>query len=197
MLASVTAANGTGPASGVTTLGQPQRFQVVSIGAPGMSDADRGAASTYERKVARLQRAVMGAVESARQAGRELQLLGRALHATPAADPALTTEALAIQSRLMDLQRDLSGDEVKAQKNEPTPPSISDRVGQVVYGTWYMTSAPTKTHQQNYDIAAAQFAPVLQSLRTLIETDLRGLEQKAEAAGAPWTPGRVPTWNPE
>jgi len=38
---------------------------------------------------------------------------------------------------------------------------------------------------------------VLSKLRTLVETDLAGLEAKAEAAGAPWTPGRVPRWTPE
>jgi len=38
---------------------------------------------------------------------------------------------------------------------------------------------------------------VLEVLRTIVETELRGLEEKAEAAGAPWTPGRVPRWEPE
>jgi hypothetical protein len=27
--------------------------------------------------------------------------------------------------------------------------------------------------------------------------DLRRLEADADAAGAPWTPGRLPTWKPE
>jgi len=31
-------------------------------------------------------------------------------------------------------------------------------------------------------------------LRALITVDLVSLENAAEAAGAPWTPGRVPTW---
>jgi len=48
-----------------------------------------------------------------------------------------------------------------------------------------------------YDIAAAQFAPVLEKLRALIEVDLRQLEEQAETAGSPWTPGRVPAWKPE
>jgi len=81
--------------------------------------------------------------------------------------------------------------------NEADPPSISERVNTVVSGHWSSTSAPTQTHLDNYRIAAESFAPVLEELRKLVEVDLKNLENKLEAAGAPWTPGRVPTWKPE
>jgi len=77
------------------------------------------------------------------------------------------------------------------------PPSIVDRVQQIVNGHWDATSAPTATHRRNYDIAAGQFEPVLAKLRTLSLTDLEQIEHAAEAAGAPWTPGRVPDWKRE
>jgi hypothetical protein len=35
----------------------------------------------------------------------------------------------------------------------------------------------------------------LTRLRTLVETDVARLEKAMEAAGAPWTPGRIPVWN--
>jgi hypothetical protein len=81
--------------------------------------------------------------------------------------------------------------------NEADPPAIVDRVGQVVGGHWSSTSAPTQTHMENYHLAAQAFAPVLNDLRQLIEVDLKNLENKMEAADAPWTPGRVPVWKPE
>ena len=37
----------------------------------------------------------------------------------------------------------------------------------------------------------------LDRLRAIVEKDLAGLEAEAEKAGAPWTPGRVPTWSRE
>jgi hypothetical protein len=91
----------------------------------------------------------------------------------------------------------LTGDTTRSRRNEPTPPSISARVNQVVGGFWSTTSAPTATHRRNYDIAAAEFTPLLASLRTLIDVDLRKIETSAESAGAPWTPGRVPVWSAE
>jgi hypothetical protein len=35
---------------------------------------------------------------------------------------------------------------------------------------------------------------VLAQLRQLVEVDLRNLEKQMEAAGAPYTPGRLPDW---
>jgi hypothetical protein len=84
-----------------------------------------------------------------------------------------------------------------ARRNEPTLPSIRERVQRVVGGLWTTTSAPTGTQQEAYTIAARQFAELLPKLTALVETDLAGLEAQAEAAGAPWTPGRVPRWQPE
>jgi hypothetical protein len=45
-----------------------------------------------------------------------------------------------------------------------------------------------------YAAAAAEFEGTLTRLRQLIESDLQRLEKQMEAAGAPWTPGRIPEW---
>ena len=74
------------------------------------------------------------------------------------------------------------------------PPSISDRVNGIVESQWLSTSAPTTTNREQYAVAAAAFQPLVEQLRQLSETDLRGLEERLEGAGAPWTPGRVPRW---
>ena len=57
--------------------------------------------------------------------------------------------------------------------------------------------AGSTTNRDAYRYAAETFAPLLEELRLLIERDLKALEDEMEAAGAPWTPGRVPRWTPE
>jgi hypothetical protein len=140
---------------------------------------------------------VLGAVKSAEEVQSRIDHLKKALADAPGADPKLQVSLREIETRLKDLQLELNGDSTVASRSEPTPPSIVDRVQQIVTGHWDATSAPTATHRRNYDIAAAQFSPVLAKLRTLSLTDLKQLEDQAEAAGAPWTPGRVPEWHPE
>jgi hypothetical protein len=102
-----------------------------------------------------------------------------------------------LDRRLHAIQTALTGDATLAKRNEPTSPSIVDRVQGIVYGQWTATSAPTKTHEEAYAAASEAFAKVLPELRTLVEVDLKGLQEDMTKAGAPWTPGRVPAWQPE
>lgn len=81
------------------------------------------------------------------------------------------------------------------RQNEPVPSSIDDRVSSIMEGERFSLAKPTQTHIDNYNIAASEFAVQLEKLRTLVESDLNKLEKDMEAAGAPWTPGRVPTWS--
>ena len=116
---------------------------------------------------------------------------------TPGGSPALAEEVRRLENRLKDLLITLSGDPVPPAYNEPVPPGIDRRVFNIVYGHWASTSAPTATHQRDYEIAAEEFAELLPKLRILVETDLRRIETEMEKAGAPWTPGRFPEWEKE
>jgi hypothetical protein len=42
------------------------------------------------------------------------------------------------------------------------------------------------------DYVRGQFETVLPKVKQLIDVDLKNLEDAAEAAGVPWTPGRMP-----
>jgi len=61
-------------------------------------------------------------------------------------------------------------------------------------GERFAITRPTQTHLQAYAIASDEFAQQLAKLRNLIQVDLAKLEKDMEAAGAPWTPGRLPEW---
>ena len=87
-------------------------------------------------------------------------------------------------------------DMVIASHNEPTLPSIVERVEGIVQGHWTSSSAATQVQLDAYASARDDFAPVLEKLRILIGVDLKKLEDQMEAAGAPWTPGRIPTLPP-
>jgi photosystem II stability/assembly factor-like uncharacterized protein len=183
---------------GVTTpLSEPRTFRTTPLGEASLPDPDREALLAFQRKTGRLQRAVMGAIRSAGEAQVRIDHLKKALADTPGADPKLADEVRAIEGRLKDLRVELTGDDTVARRNEPTAPSIADRVQQVVFGHWYATTDATATHRRNYEIASGQFAPVLERLRALVLVDLKRIEDAAEKAGAPWTPGRVPEWKPE
>jgi photosystem II stability/assembly factor-like uncharacterized protein len=179
----------------LTPLGEPQTFAVRPVGEVSLPAKDRAANLAFQERAARLQRAAMGAVKAAEDAQARIDLILRALQDTPGADPKLSTEVLAIGTRLQDVYEKLTGDKVVSAHNEPTPPAIIDRMQRSL--TWGSSSAPTRTQEDAYRYAAQALAPVLEDLRKLIEVDLRRLQDQMESLGAPWTPGRVPVWHPE
>jgi len=81
------------------------------------------------------------------------------------------------------------------KRNEPVPSSINDRMQAIMEGERFSLAKPTQSHVDDYNIAAGEFADQLGRLRALVEVDFAKLEKDMEAAGAPWTPGRVPEWS--
>ena len=174
--------------------GTPQTFEVEALNLSTLPEANRAELLAFQKKVAELQRAGLGAVQVARETQERLDHIVKAIDETPGADARLGADARALNARLKDLVVKMTGDESLERRYEPTPLSIQDRIGAIVRSHWSTTSPPTSTSRQAYDIAADEFAVVLEQLRQIVDVDLRKLETALEAAGAPWTPGRVPTW---
>ncbi len=181
----------------LTPLGDVQTFQATPLRTASLPAPDRAAVLQFEQKTARLQRAVLGASEAAKELRKQLTLIERAVDDSPKADQALRADVRRIENRVRDLQVALDGDPVMRRYSEPTPPSIVERVQGIVAGHWTSMSAPTETHKRSYQIASELFAPVLEQLRTIVDVDMKALSDRLEAVGAPWTPCRVPRWTPE
>ncbi len=178
----------------VTELGGPQSFKVTTEGASMMTPADRTAQEEFLRKTARLYRAVSGAVNTAQDVESRLKKIREALKETPAAEKQLGSVADSIEQRDREILRALRGDVEIARRNEPVPSAIATHVNSIMEGERFSLAKPTQSHIDSYNIAASEFGDQLAKLRTLVETDLAKLEKDMEAAGAPWTPGRVPEW---
>ncbi len=179
-----------------TALGDPVGFDVVPLEAP-HAGVNAPAVLAFQRKTARLQRAVLGATRLTADARNRVALLLVAIESAPGETGPMRTEARRIDAALRDISEKLDGDPVIRGRNEPTPPSLSERVARVVGGHWFTTQGPTRSHERAIEIASADFANLLPALRALVGDDLVRLERRAEEAGVPWTPGRVPDWRPE
>lgn len=178
----------------VAGLSGPQSFKVMTEGTSSVNPADRAAQEEFHRKVARLYRAVSGAVHTADDVESRLKAIREALREVPGAEGQLGAAADSIENKNREILRALRGDREMQKRNEPVPSSINDRVTNVMDGERFVLAKPTQSHVDSYNIAAAEFGEQLAKLRALVEIDLTKLEKDMEAAGAPWTPGRVPEW---
>jgi hypothetical protein len=181
----------------ISPLGDPQTFTAHPLNFATLPAPDQAAVLAFQQKTGRLQRAVLGANEAVKEARSRIQYLKKAVQDTPGVASFYSDEVRSLEKRLRIIQRALTGDRTLRTRNEPTPPSILARVQRVVSGHWSTTSAPTQTHRKSYEVAGRAFEPVLADLQTLVEKDLKTLEEALEAQGASWTPGRVPRWSRE
>jgi len=178
----------------VTPVGGEQTSEVYPL--------DGGAARSpavvaFQQRTWQMQRAVLGANAAATEIVTRIQSLKRALQETPGLDGRLGTDVRGIETRLRDLQEALNGDPTVSRRQEASPPSLSSRLTGIAGGVWSGTLGDvTDTHKRQYDVVAQEFGGILERLRALVEVDLKRVEDAAEAAGAPWTSGRVPRWPP-
>jgi len=177
----------------ITQLADPESFEVVDLGGATLPLDDPEGALEFQIQAAELQRAVLGAVEVAGEMRSRIKYLRQAILDTPAAIPEQLVELAVIEGDLNDILVVLRGDRSRARRNEPTDPSIVDRVNRVVEGQLGTTQPPTSTSRDGYNWAAEAFGVQLEALRAL-DARLTALEQALEADGAPWTPGRFPEW---
>jgi photosystem II stability/assembly factor-like uncharacterized protein len=175
----------------------PVSFRVVPLMATQVPEADRAALLAFQKKVADLQRAVQGTSRVLDEVAARFPLLRRALDDAPGLPAAWKDSVRAIEVRTNALVRKLRGDRTLASRNEPVPPSIFDRVENIVTDQLLSQSLPTATHRRAYAVAAEEFAPLLEDVRTLVSRDLPAIERALESAHGPWTPGRVPVWKVE
>ncbi len=178
-------------------LAGPQRFAVVVEGNRSIKPENRQALAEFQQKVSKLHRAVNGAVQTANELRTRLGLIRRALKETAGPVEGLMTDARTIELKTNEILRTLSGDATLRSRNEISSPSINDRVSSIEDDERLSTSLPTETHRAAYKIAGDEFSRVLEKLHALVTGDLVKLEQAMEAAGAPWTTGRVVEWKGE
>ncbi|MBA4064436.1 MAG: glycosyl hydrolase [Isosphaera sp.] len=181
-----------GEASQVTG---PVGFEVVldTLGDPDPAAVAEQVA--FHRRVLKLSRAVTGATNVATELGTRLDAVRRALDAAPKADEASRKKVRDMIDANRLVLRALRGDTVTAARNESVPVSIADRVRYAGGASVQSLSKPTGTQSDAYGIAAKEFAAELAKLRQLAEVDFPALEKTLDAAGAPWTPGRLPSWD--
>jgi len=176
----------------VTPLVSAREFTVEAEKVEATEDAARRELFEFQQKVARLQRSVLSTLDTANELNTRVGKIKEAIDATPSMDKKWADAARSLERKNNDILRALRGDVVLQRRNENVPVSIVQRVGTIVGNEEGSLQRPPGTDVQAFAIASQEFAAEREKLRALVEVDLKALEAALDAAGAPWTPGRLP-----
>ncbi|MEL7450170.1 MAG: glycosyl hydrolase [Pseudomonadota bacterium] len=179
--------------NGVTTsTGQKHAFDVVSIREATLPGSPPDVVVAFARDVAELQRQADGAVALIDETKTRLGAIRDALMRSTAGDATLDRLARDMQVQLHELRDRLAGNQKRGIMGDPGPVSINQRLQVASIGNRFGNYGPTPTHRRAYEIARDEFGEVQPALQKLATDALPALEERLEAAGVPWTPGRVP-----
>lgn len=181
----------------ITELAGPVSFNCKPLNNTTLPAKDRKAMVEFQRKVVRMQQAILAATEVAGEAEQRIGALEKAALASVGIDKTVLEKIRKMKSQIADVKVVLTGNKSIDKRNENQPPSVTDRLNYIIYGSWETTSDPTQTQMDAYKIAAEEFSPALEKLKTVVTTDIKSVESELEKFDAPYTPGRLPDWKAE
>ena len=176
-----------------TQLVAPQPFKIEALNMTGMSETDKKALYDFGKKVAELKRAVDGTNGYRNELMNRLRFMKEAALQTSAIDQSIVKDIILLERRLGEVDKKLNGDASLTRREFEAPPSINNRIGNIMEGVITTTAAPTNTSISSYTISAQQFGPLLAEVKAVGE-EVKRIENILEKSGAPYTPGRVPDW---
>ena len=173
-------------------------FAVVDADPPGARRRPRTATVlASELQNAELERTALGAAAYLNELDGQLRFLRRAVDESPRSDSALVSRVRVTQTKLLDIQERLNGDPTRGRRNESSPTGLLGRLQVALAQSRGSTlEAPTQAQLAQLDIVRGALGGILAEVRQLADVDVKALEASAEAAGIPWTGGRLPQLPP-
>jgi photosystem II stability/assembly factor-like uncharacterized protein len=178
----------------VKELAGPVPFKVQALAALSLPAKDRAELAAFQKKVRRLGGSVGAASNVLRELGTLTQHYRASLKSVTAPHQDVIDSIKALENKVEELRLKMNGDRLLARLDKDTYPGVAGRVLRIVYEQSTSTSAPTKTQRDAYAIAEEEFGPVFEALKKILAEDVKNIEKRLDAIGAPYTPGRLPDW---
>ncbi|MEE4270641.1 MAG: hypothetical protein V2I67_03140 [Thermoanaerobaculales bacterium] len=177
----------------MTAIGSPQTFTCNPLNLASLPAEDFDALDAFNKKVAALSRAISAADAHQGELAKKLPYLEKAVFSVGVPEEDWLDELAALKIGLREVDEALNGDPLLLQDEGQSRMSLKGRTDLIVGSLWVTTSAPTGTYRRAYSEAHDDFGEVVADLEA-IDARIRTLENVLEAAGTPYTPGRMPVW---
>jgi hypothetical protein len=180
---------------GMTDLAGPVEFQAKALGISTLPAENTAELLAFQSDVSALAGTMTAAENFADELQKKVVLIRQTLHHTPGAPEDLMKKAADINQQLLDVIFVFEGPEARASREEipPGPMPLNRRLGSLVYAHYASTSEVTQTEKNNFTILKDELQPVLDNLNH-IHQEIEDLNTALDKIGAPWTPGRIPSW---
>lgn len=177
-----------------TKLTEPLGFSAKTLGNVSLPAEDRAELVAFQKQLRELNRAVDAASSVIREISEKISHFKVALKSVTTKETELREEIQVLEKEVAEIQRKLYGDRTLTRLDMDAEPGLSSRVRGIINDQRRSTSAPTQSQRDTFQIVAEEFPLILDTLKKIVEEDIKKIEKKLEEIGAPYTPGRLPEW---
>ena len=169
----------------ITQLTQPQEFTTKILDNKTLP-ADNGAELlAFHKRAFEMRKNLEGANDYIKSVSTKLKVYENAILLTNEVDNSLLKKINSINSSLDKVNILVNGDNAKSSRNANQTPSMSSRLGGLLYGFWYSSSEPTKTNVETLNLLEKQFNQVKAGLEK-IDSDCNAIETELTNSNSPW-----------
>ena len=171
----------------MTSQGEVQSFEVKPV-PTSASETDLVEVAAFQQRTSELMKEIAAAGGQMSEADERLNYISAALKQTAKVHDDHMVTWHELKDQLADLRYELYGDPIRQRLSESMAPSISSRVGQIIYGHWNTRQMPTATFKEGYDLSRSEFDAWKNKLSSYMGA-LQKYEERLKKAGAPYTRG--------
>ncbi|MFN8279269.1 MAG: glycosyl hydrolase [Saprospiraceae bacterium] len=177
----------------VSGLGNEQNLSLKLLNNSTLPASDFAANVAYCERVDKLGKAVTAANRIADELRQRIANINLAALDLTTDSKSIIERNEQLRNRLLNALVMLQGDRSLAAREFETKTSISERIGTIQGVIFTSMSDIPQFYKESYDVAAKQFGPLLQELKS-IHSGVEAIEKELEINHAPYTPGRWPEW---
>ena len=178
----------------ITQVTEPIKFTVKLLDNATIPVTDKLALDDFRKKVQQMVGVVTATDKKLKEMQDKIQIIKKTIKTSEGASPDMLETARKIELDLAEIDRVLNGDESISKRAGNQTPSISDRIGYIIFTMWYTNASPTETNVKSFEIASSQLSSLLSQLKTISDQDIKSMNDELDKLDAPWTPGRFPQW---
>ncbi len=169
----------------LTKLTETQTFTAKVLDNKTLPATNNTELTAFHKRAFETRKNIEGANNYIKSVRNKLKVYENAILVTNEVNTGLLKKINSINSSLDKVNILVNGDNSISSRNENQTPSMSSRLGNMLYGFWYSSSEPTKTNQETLALLEKQFNQVKSGLEK-IETDCLSIEAELEKANSPW-----------
>lgn len=175
----------------IEKLAGPKKFKAVTINEPTLVAEDKSKLLNMQERAFKVRKAITGTNNYLSDANNQLEILENTIVNYSDSDIKSLSKIKNTRELISDLNVRLNGNNSRKKRSAAYELGLNERLGNLLYGFWYSTSAPTETHISTIELIESEFKGVYNKLN-IINNNIKEISSDLINSGSPWVPGQLP-----